>query len=246
VLLFFFIGLGLNLRSFRSNLKEGALISLFNTVLPFILGLAVASYIGASMLVGVVLGIALAVSSQTVTFDLLEEFGLLKSRIGSLIVGARALDDIIEFILISFLLTVIQLEAAASLLTIVINLLAFVGIMSIFKLSIIPWLLKIFEKQKSPRALLMGALIITTLMATLAGLLGLSGLIGAFVAGAIVRQVLLTGEHPRPWEEHEMAKSIDTLSFGVFIPIFFVYVGLAVDLSTFENVELGLALLSSP
>lgn len=241
VLLFFFVGLEMNLRSLKRNFRESALISIFSTSVPFLIGLALGHFLGLGILVGAILGIALAVSAQSITFDLLEEFGLLRGRIGTIIIGSGAMDDVIEFIILGAILASIQLSDTA-LQDIAVNVLAFVGVIAIFKIYVIPWLLSVFEKQKSQRALFMGALVITVLMAYLATLLGMSSLIGAFAAGVIVRQVLLTGEHPRPWEEHEIAKTLDTVSFGFFVPIFFVFVGLNTDLGGAESVGMGLLL----
>lgn len=242
VLMFFFIGLGINLRVFSRNVKEGVLISVFNTLLPFALGVGIAILLGQGLLGGVVLGIAFAVSSQTVTMDLLEESKMIKSRIGSLIIGAGAIDDIIEFVLIGVLLTSLQLQESATPASIIIGLLAFVGILTIFRLFILEWLLKVFEKQRSERALFMGALIIALLMASLSGYFGISGLIGALIAGALVRQVLLKSEHYRPWEEQHLSKNLDIVSFGFFIPLFFVSVGLNVDVTDMSGIVLGVAL----
>jgi Kef-type K+ transport system membrane component KefB len=241
VLLFFFIGLQLDLRSFSRNLKEGIFVSLFNTSLCFVLGVAFAFFIGLDLTVGLVFGIALAVSSQTVTFDLMDEFGLLKSRIGTIIVASGAIDDLIEFILISVILAFL-FAGSATIETILLNLLAFIGIITIFKIFVVPWILEVLGKEKSPRGLFMAALLITALMAFLGDYLGVSSLIGAFVAGAIVRRVLLTGNHPKPWEEHSIAKSLDTVSFGFFVPLFFVSVGLNTDLSSLANIQLGVML----
>ena len=241
IMLFFFVGLEMNLRSFRQNLREGLLLSVFSTFVPFIIGIALGHFLGLGLIVGAMLGITLAVSSQTVTFNLLEEFGLLKGRIGTLIIGSGAIDDIIEFIILGAILTSIELAEAAPM-EIFTDVLAFVGVLAIFKIIVVPFLLSVFEKEKSQRALFMGALAITALMAYMATVFGMSGLIGAFAAGVIVRQILLTGEHPRPWEEHEIAKTLDTISFGFFVPLFFVFVGLNTDLGGIGNIGMGLLL----
>lgn len=241
ILLFFFVGLEMNLRSLRRNFKESALISVFSTMVPFLIGLAMGHFLGLGLLVGAILGIALAVSSQTITFDLLEEFGLLRGRVGTIIIGSGAMDDVIEFIILGVILASIQLSDTA-LQDIAVNVLAFVGVIAVFKIFAIPWLLSVFEGQKTRRALFTGAIVITALMAYLASLLGMSALIGAFAAGVIVRQALLTGEHPRPWEEHEIARTLDTVSFGFFVPLFFVFVGLNTDLGSMGSLDMGLIL----
>ncbi len=241
IMLFFFVGLEMNLRSFRQNFREGLLLSIFSTFVPFLIGILLGHFLGLGLVVGAILGITLAVSSQTVTFNLLEEFGLLKGRIGTLIIGSGAIDDIIEFIILGAILTTMELAQDAPM-EIFGDVLAFVGVIAIFKMAIVPFLLSAFEKEKSARALFMGALAITALMAYMATLFGLSGLIGAFAAGVIVRQALLTGERPRPWEEHAIAKTLDTVSFGFFVPLFFVFVGLNTDLGSAGNIQMGLLL----
>src|SRR3989338_8527720 len=45
ILLFFFIGLELNLRKFRKNLKESAYIAFFNTLIPFVFGFLAARFL---------------------------------------------------------------------------------------------------------------------------------------------------------------------------------------------------------
>ena len=241
VLLFFFVGLDLSLRSLGKNMKESAMVGILNSFLPLIVGVLIGNALGLDPMASIVLGIVFSMTSSTVTFDLFEETGLLKSRLGIVTIGSEAISEFIDLMLISVLLVLIQtgqdgvLEMAASLLV-------FVIIIGISKIVIIPKLLEVFEAKGSERALFRGALIITLLMGALAGFLGISVLIGAFVAGMLVRRVLLDKESPRAWEKNAIAKSMNIIAFGFFIPIFFVFTGLSVDISDGSSLILGFAL----
>src|SRR3989338_5873831 len=105
----------------------------------------------------------------------------------------------------------------------------------LFRIFLMPLALKIFEKDKSQATLFMGALIIVLLMAYLSELLGIGSLIGALIAGILVRQTLLTGEDRKPWRKNEISHSIHMVSFGFLIPLFFVNVGLNTDISLLSS-----------
>ena len=117
-------------------------------------------------------------------------------------------------------------------------------IIIIFRFSLIPIALRIFEKEKSKSTLFMGALIIVLLMAYVSEVAGVGSLIGALVAGILVRQTLLNEIDRKPWRMNEISHSIHIISFGFLIPIFFVNVGLKTDFSLISsNIPLILVLL---
>lgn len=233
IMLFFFIGLEINLKRFKKNIKQEVLVAVFNTIIPLTLGFLVSYYFfGFSMIISLIIGISLAVSSQTLSIDILEECRLIKSKIGNRIISTGVIDDVFELFLISILLTIFSSEIGRiSFLNLIFDILLFMIMIFTFKIIIIPLILRLFEKEKSPTSLFMGAFIIVLLMAYLSEYLGMSSLIGALFAGMLVRHALLVGEHKRPWEEHEIAKSIHVIAFGFLIPIFFVWIGMNTDFS---------------
>src|SRR3989344_5510197 len=97
ILLFFFIGLEINLLKFRKNFKESSMISLFNTAIPLAAGFLAGKFIfGYSNVTSLIIGISLSVSSQAISLDILEELRLLKSKIGNLIIASGTVDDVFE------------------------------------------------------------------------------------------------------------------------------------------------------
>lgn len=247
ILLFFFVGLEINLKEFKKNFKESSLIAIFNTLIPLITGFLAGKFLfNFNNTTSLIIGISVSVSSQAISLDILEEVKLLKSKIGNLIIASGTVDDVFELLLISFILIVFHSTALGqiSFQKLVFDILIFVLIVIIFRFSLIPFALRVFEKDKSKAALFMGALIIVLLMAYLSELFGISSLIGALIAGVLVRQTLLTGEDRKPWRRNEISHSIHIISFGFLIPLFFVNIGLSTDVySLSSNIFLVLVLI---
>ena len=248
ILLFFFVGLEINLKQFKKNFKETSLIAIFNTLIPLTAGFLVGKFLfGFNNITSLIIGISLSVSSQAISLDILEELKLLKSKVGNLIIASGAVDDVFELLLIGSILIVFHSTAFGQIgfQKLVFNIGIFVFIVLIFRVSLIPFALRIFEKEKSQATLFMGALIIVLFMAYLSELFGVGSLIGALIAGIIVRQTLLTGEDRKPWRKNEISHSIHIISFGFLIPLFFVNVGLNTDIYTLSsNLFLVFVLLS--
>ena len=242
VLLFFFVGLGISLRDLRRNARESTFIAIANTTLPFVLGIAASLALCLGWVPAIVVGICLSVSSQAVALDFLEEYRVLRTRIGELIVAAGAVDDIFELLLISAVLAMINVSGTGvTPAGLVANLLAFLVILAVFRQLLVPYLIRIFERGGSKASLFMGAILIMLLMAALANIFGIGSVIGALIAGILVRNALLTGRERKPWKEHYLAETVHTVSFGLFIPIFFVVVGLNTSVGDIvSNLPFGL------
>jgi Kef-type K+ transport system membrane component KefB len=232
ILLFFFVGLEINIRDFQRNAKESAMISIFNTVMPLFLGFIVSrALFDFDNLTSLIIGIALAVSSQAISLDILEEAKLLKSKIGNLIMTSGTVDDVFELIAISTVLVIFEaaLQGQASIYNLLFNILVFTAMILLFRVTLIPFALRNFERDRSHAVLFMGALIIVLFMAYLSQIFGVSSLIGALVAGMLVRHTLVTSDR-KPWEKNNISHSIHVISFGFLIPIFFVNVGLQTNI----------------
>ncbi len=72
-----------------------------------------------------------------------------------------------------------------------------------------------------------GAFLLLVAFAALASLLGLETILGAFIAGVILRFV----DQDRMMTHPEFRQKLEAVGFGVFIPVFFVASGIQVDLA---------------
>ncbi len=234
ILLFYYVGLETNLSVFKKNITKSLSISLVNTTVPFILGFLIMKYVfDFNTMVSMIIGVALSVSAQSVSLGFLEELKLVKSKIGSTIISAGAVDDIVELILVSILLSFFQLAVTdVPHLNLMLGLFFFVVVVVVARMWFIPSTLKFFDREKSSTARFTGSLLIVLLIASLSELFGMGFIIGAMIAGMIVRQTIFKDVQIPDWEEHDIAKSIHIVAFGFLIPLFFVWVGLNTDIST--------------
>lgn len=231
VLLFFFIGMNISMREFRKNIQEEVLVSVFNTGIPFALGIFAGHMLGFNLIVSFVIGVCLSVSAQAISLDILEELHFLKSKVGKLIITAGMVDEIFKLGLLSATIAFIYgMTVTTGVVSLVSGIIFFLLILVFFKLYVVPFLLQIFEEEKTEAGLFMAALIITILMASLSDFFGLGSLLGAIFAGIFVREILL--QRGKRWEEHDISKTIHTISYGFFIPLFFVWVGLNLNLQS--------------
>ncbi len=91
------------------------------------------------------------------------------------------------------------------------------------------------EKIYANSAIIIMSLVICLGMSYLADLIGLSSVIGAFFAGIAVSQTKV---------KHEVYNNVEALGYAVFIPVFFVSVGLEVDFSKFSEQILFILILT--
>jgi len=245
ILMFYYVGLEVNFKVFTKNIQKSLAISVVNTTLPLIVGFAVMRFIFEfNIMVSLIIGIALSVSAQSVSLGFLEELKLVKSKLGGIIISAGAVDDIIELILVSILLSFFQLAVTdVPHLRLVLGLFFFVVLVSIARLWFIPYTLRFFDREKSSTARFTGALLIVLLIASLSELLGMGFLIGAMIAGMVVRQTIFKDVTIPDWEEHDIAKSVHITAFGFLVPLFYVWVGLNTDISTLGTHLFFLAIL---
>lgn len=234
ILLFYYVGLETNLNLFTKHLKKSALISAFNTLLPLALGFIVMKFIlGYSIIVSLIIGVALSVSAQSISLSLLNELKLVKSKIGGMIITAGAVDDLIELFLATLLLSVFHVTITnLSFSRFLIDITLFILAIVIARLWVLPFALKFFDREKSSTARFMGSLIILLLIASLSEFLGVGVLIGAMIAGMLIRQTIIKDVVIPNWEEHDIARSIHIIAFGFLIPLFFVWVGVNIDITT--------------
>lgn len=238
ILLFYYIGMESNLKIFSKNIKNSLVISVFKTVFPFISGFFVSRYLlGFGDVSSLFIAVFLAAGAQSVSVDILEELNILKSKLGNTIISVGIITDIIEFAIMTILLSVLQISSSnLSILNFIFYLVLFVSFLIFARFFMIKYILKIFDREHSSTARFTAALIILLIIVSLTEFLSIGALIGALAAGLVIRQTIYKDINIPNFEERDMAKSIHIIAFGFLIPLFFVWVGLNTDvLSVFDN-----------
>ncbi len=228
--LLFYIGLQIELGEMRKSSTDILWLTALNTVTPFIFGLAAMLAYGYGWAIALVIGITRMPTAEAVIVPILDEFKMIKTRVGTFIIGAGVLDDIIEVILIGIVSIWIGAKTGETHGSVV-GLLA--GILSFALVSWtfyrwMPWITQRWE-PKNLSALMIFSLIILFGFGGFGEYVELGMVVGAIIAGVIMRPFFDRDEHKGEF----LSKTTQTLSYGFFGVLFFFWVGFTADMEGF-------------
>ena len=225
----FISGLQTSLSKLKKMGKPSSFVAIGGIVLPLILGIAAGMFFGFSQQDSIVIGLILVATSVGVTVRTLMDLHALDSDVGTTILGGAVIDDVLGIILLAFVLGI------DSPIYIGIKIIIFFLIFLYLGLKIMDKILDLGEKIHLPKALLSISLAVFLIFSFFADKSGISGIIGAFVAGLIIGHTL---------KSRKIIDDIQTIGYGLFIPLFFVWVGASLwegasqDLSSFTAIGL--------
>jgi len=239
--IFLMFGVGLHfsftdLWRVRDIAIPGALIQ---TAIATLLGIGLTQLWGWSLTSGIVLGLAVSVASTVVLLRGLMDNSLLNTPHGQAAVGWLVMEDIFSVLILVLMPAMVQNSAGfdwGSLALTLVKAVAFVAIMFILGVRLLPWLLERIAHTRSRELFILAILAITLGTAMGASeLFGVSLALGAFMAGAIISQSHLS---------HQVGA--DLFAFReTFSVLFFVSVGMLVNPSfLWQNIGQVLSLTS--
>lgn len=224
ILLLFEVGLETHVDALMSIRGQALRVAAIGALLPFGLGMGVAHAFGLDPLAGAFVGAGLSATSIGISARVLGEQGLLTSPVGSVILGAALVDDVMGVTLLSVLGEVAQ-EGPVGAWAMGLAVLASVGFLALvvtFGRSAANALVYVMTRTHARGTWFLGFLAFAFGMAWLADVIGSAALIGAFAAGVLVQQAC-----PGEALERQLRPVAD-----VFTPIFFVSVGASVSLAS--------------
>jgi Ca2+-transporting ATPase len=230
--LLFYIGLQIELGEMKKSSLDIVWLTLLNTLIPFVFGLIAMLLYGYGWAVALVIGMTRMPTAEAVIVPILDEFKMIKTRIGTFIIGAGVLDDVIEVILVGIVSVWIGSKSAevhGGIVGLIVGIFAF-ALISWIVYKLLPKVIKMFE-PKDLSSLMVFALIV---------LFGFGGL-GEFVELGMVVGVIVAGVLMRPLFESEetkgelISKTTQTLSYGFFGVVFFFWVGFNADVKDLFN-----------
>nr|WP_234898058.1 cation:proton antiporter [Levilactobacillus tujiorum] len=227
VILMFLGGLESNLDLLMKYLRPAIVVATLGVILPITLMGLVSWWWGFSALESLFIGVIFSATSVSISVAVLKEFHALSTREGATILGAAVADDIIGVILLSLMISLLAsqgIKAAGSqpnLAVVLIEQVAFFGGTYILVKWVAPYLMHLSERLVMASSVTIMSMVICLGMAWIADIVGLSGAIGAFFAGIAVAHT--------PYRA-VLADHVEPLGNSIFIPVFFVSVGLNMTL----------------
>lgn len=235
LLLMFIAGLELHLSELAKNTRVSAYAGALGVLFPVGLGWGAGALFGFQPTEAVFLGLILGATSVSISAQTLMELKMLRTRVGLGLLGAAVFDDILVILLLSTALAVFSGGGSlVSFLLIFLRILLYLGLSVAFGLWMLPWLSRRVAQLEISQAGLSLALVTLFLYGLAAEIVGgMAAITGAFLAG------LMFARTP---EKERIERGARALAYSLFVPVFFVSIGLGINLRAFSPETLLLML----
>lgn len=235
-------GMHIDVSLVRRQGPKAAAVSAGGLLVPLLLGVAVAFLLPATMLGGrsnrtvfaLFLGVALCVSALPVIAKILLETRLLHRDIGQLIVTAAAVDDIVGWLLLSIVSSMVASGVSTGqIVTSVAHLVATLAFAAFVGRPLVRGCLRAAARTGESGVAVATVVVLVLLAAAGTHALGMEPVLGAFLCGIVIgsaRQTQLPDLTP-----------LRTFVLAVLAPLFFATAGLRMDLTALRTPAILLA-----
>jgi Na+:H+ antiporter len=249
IILLFEVGLESDLRQMMEVGRSSLLVAVLGVLAPFLLGWAVSAYFTPNepRLGHVFIGATLCATSVGITARVFKDLGKLATREARIILGAAVIDDVLGLLLLAVVAGAISASASGGALSltdvglIALKAVVFLVVSIALGYKLVPRLLRGAGRFETRGVLLTLAISFCLFLAWASTKVGLAPIVGAFAAGLVLDEV-----HYKPKDGRTARDLTDLLQpvSTVLVPIFFVLMGLKVDLRYFARLDiLGFAVV---
>lgn len=230
ILLMFTAGLDTNMQDLKNTGISALVIAAIGVVVPFIGGAAcyLAFYNDAAdslnMLKAAFIGVVLTATSVSITVETLREMGKLKSKVGTAIMGAAVIDDVLGIIVLTVLTGFTDSSVNPVMVFVrIIAFFAFIGVVGFVVRKIFARFEHLWGEHRRIAIYALAFCFILSYCAE--GFFGIADITGAYFAGLILCDLSDTRQYA--------AKKMNVMGYMLFSPIFFASIGIKTDLSGF-------------
>lgn len=233
MILLFQVGLESNIKELMKVGISSITVATIGVVFPLILGYYICVLIipEAGFNTHLFIGATLTATSVGITARVLKDLDKLRTPEAKIILGAAVIDDILGLIILSIVSGII-ISGSVSIGTVVytsVTSFAFLFISIIIGLKAAPLIGKKVSGMRVEGMKIVTAFLFLFTMAYLADMMGLAMIVGAFAAGLVLDDVSFVNK-----KEHHIEVLVKPL-YCIFVPVFFVLMGIQVKLDVFLN-----------
>jgi Kef-type K+ transport system membrane component KefB len=220
ILLMFLAGLEADLVQMRKAGKVVLLAGVLGVLVPLVMGTATALPFGYELAPALGIGLLLTATSVSISAQTLLELGVLRSREGVALLGAAVVDDVLAIVLLSLFVALAGGSGggAGSVLLLLGRVILFAVVFGVLGWFLIPLFLDKLDQLPISQGVLAGAVVLALIFAWAAEVVGSVAMItGSFMAGVLAGRSAV---------HHRVFEGVSALTYGFFVPIFFVNIGL--------------------
>jgi len=233
VVLMFRVGLHEHVKEVFS--RTNFTVAFFGVLIPLLAGFGYTILFGGGTIYALFMGAVLAATSVGVTAAVLSELKVLNKKFSVVIIGAAVIDDILALILLTFLINLpggLGASDIASLAITMASVIIFILGGGIAGKILIDYFM---DRRPMGNQVFFMALFLVFLYSYIAEFLGLSAIVGAFFAGILLHY----SRHKEKLEHRTYVLE------AVFTPIFFLSLGLLVDVNVIAEYWIPILVLAT-
>lgn len=236
ILFMYIVGMELDLKVLKNKAHDAVVISHASIVFPFALGIGLAYFVYTSFApdnvqfasFALFVGIAMSITAFPVLARIVQERGINKTKVGTVVITCAAADDITAWCILAAVIAIVK--AGTFLSSLYVMALAVLYVIMMLKV-VRPFLVRVGELSiskgglaKSDVAIFLVTLIISSYCTEV---IGIHALFGAFMAGAVMPD----NERFR----HMFIEKVEDVSVTLFLPLFFVFTGLRTEIGLLND-----------
>jgi len=224
IFMLFLIGLSTKFDEIKSNIYKGSALAIAGCFLAFAGGLITGYVFLGSLEIGIILGVAVISTSTAITLRSLADIGEFQSRPYKLALAVDIADEVIAILSLAVLTTYFTLGSVKiwEIATLFFAVLGFFFFILTAGSSIARRFLALFQTMRDEQILVAMPLVVLFLTAFVSEHVGIAAVTGAFLAGVALSK--------SPLVEPLIMPKVKAISYGFFIPIFFAYSAVLLNL----------------
>ena len=239
ILFMFVIGMELDLKVLKNKANEAVVISHASIVFPFALGIGLSYFIyhqfapkGVEFLsFSLFMGIAMSITAFPVLARIVQERGIHKTRLGTIVITCAAADDITAWCILAAVIAIVKAGTFAS--SLYIMALALLYVLSMLFL-VKPFLKKVgdlYSNRESLSKPVVAIFLLTLIISSyLTEVIGIHALFGAFMMGAIMPDISKI--------RNIFIEKVEDVAVILLLPLFFVFTGLRTEIGLINDAYL--------
>lgn len=240
LLLLLLTGMETDLGIFRDARRPAISISVSGIVVPFACGVALGALLpdamlptpGRRLITALFLGTALAISSVKIVALVVRDLGFVRRTVGQVIIAAAILDDTIGWLIVAVILGLAlrgRIDVTALTRTVLGTVLFLIASFTVGRRVVFTILRWSIDGLTSEMATVTTIVVLAGLMALLTDAIGVSVVLGAFIAGVLIGQ--------SPLLTQRIDAQLRGLIVGLFMPVFFALAGFSAQLQALARHE---------
>lgn len=238
ILFMFVIGMELDLKVLQNKAKEAVVISHASIVIPFALGIGLAYFIyldpkfvpvGIDFLsFSLFIGIAMSITAFPVLARIVQERGIHKTKLGTIVITCAAADDITAWCILAAVIAIVKAGSFVSSLYIIGLALAYVVIMLFVVKPFLKRIGDLYSNKNKLNKPVVAIFFLTLILSAYATeVIGIHALFGAFMTGAIMPDISKF--------RSIFINKVEDVSVILLLPLFFVFTGLRTDIGKIND-----------